>query len=277
MHHDPDQFLLRFWGVRGSIPTPGRDFVRYGGETTCLEVRVGGRLVIIDCGTGLRALGHRMEEAGEREADVLLSHTHLDHIYGLPFFRPAYDPKSSIRFFAGHLDGGQTLSSVLGTLMTPSLYPVAIEELQGAYFKTFEGGETLHLDSEIAVDTLRLNHPGGSIGYRITFRGRSLCVITDHEHGNPAIDAELAAFVAGADVLVYDAMFTESEYAAHESWGHSTWQKGLEVAAAAGVRVPVLTHHDPRRTDVELDRLAEEIARAYPAAIVAAEGLEIAL
>ncbi len=274
-HHEP--ILLRFWGVRGSIPTPGRDFLRYGGETTCLEIRVGERLLIVDCGTGLRRLGHRMERDGERTADVLMSHTHLDHVYGLPFLRPAYEASSSIRFFAGHLERGETLEDVLKSLMTPRLHPVAVEELRGVSFVSFVGGETLDLGDGICARTMRLNHPGGSIGYRIEFEGRSLAIITDHEHGNPTIDAALRTFVAGADVLVYDAMFSESEYAAHESWGHSTWQKALEIAAEAGVRIPVLTHHDPMRTDDELDVLAENVARVRPGAVVAWEGLEITL
>ncbi|PLX39099.1 MAG: MBL fold metallo-hydrolase [Hyphomicrobiales bacterium] len=277
MQHHTESLFLRFWGVRGSIPAPGKDFVRYGGETTCLEVRAGERTLIVDCGSGIRALGNKLEADGVREVDVLLSHTHLDHIYGLPFFRLAYDPNCSVRFFAGHLEDGRGLREVLERIMTPTLYPVALEELLGSAFETFRGGGQLTLAPDLTIDTMRLNHPGGCIGYRITRGGRSVCIITDHEHGNAMIDAELHTFVRGADVMIYDAMFDDSEYARYEGWGHSTWQKGLKLAIEADVRTPILTHHDPSRTDEDLDRLSEEIARQHPGAIVAWEGLEVSI
>jgi phosphoribosyl 1,2-cyclic phosphodiesterase len=271
---DPaDRLTIRFWGVRGSLPAPGPTTVRYGGETTCLEVMVGPERVIVDCGSGARWLGLELMREGATGADLLFTHSHMDHICGLPFFVPAYDPNYDIRLWAGHVASAGAHQDILERLMSPPIFPVPTAALKACRFRSFHAGQSIELPSGVRVDTVRLNHPGGSTGYRFEKGGRRLCIITDHEHGDPDIDAAVAAFVEGSDVMVYDAMYTESEYPKRVGWGHSTWQEALALAARAHVRRTVIFHHDPIRSDDDLDRLDAEVRDRDPGAMVAREGL----
>lgn len=270
-----DEFWVKFWGVRGSTPTPGESTLRYGGETSCLEIRAGASRLLVDCGSGARNLGLGMcQQKTAGDFDLLLTHTHLDHICGLPFFWPAFDPNSAIRAWAGHFeDNAFTLPDIVSRIMSPPVFPLSAKTLKALSFNDFKAGEDLSFGKGLSVQTMRLNHPGGACGYRIEYGGKVICVITDHEHGNADIDAKLPAFVEGADVMVYDAMYTDAEYETYVGWGHSTWQKAVELAKAANVKVPVLFHHDPRRTDDQLDEIGREADKAYPGTLVAREGL----
>lgn len=271
---DKAPFSITFWGVRGSIPTPGQDTLVYGGETTCLEVRIADRLIIVDCGSGARGLGNHMLDRGDGHADVLFTHTHLDHIIGLPFFAPAFAAGMKITCHAGHLGGdGHTLRRVLERVMSPPVFPVAIDVLKACTFRAFSAGETLRVAGGVEVDTIALNHPDGATGYRFRSDGRTLCIITDHEHGNPDIDAAVMDFVRDADVMVYDATYTPEEYEHVVGWGHSTWTECVRIAGLANVKTPVLFHHEPYRTDEDLDRIKQEVERCHSGALVARQGM----
>lgn len=269
--------LLRIWGVRGSTPAAGPQTERYGGETTSMEVVTGGRSVLIDCGSGARALGRRLIADKVADIDILFSHFHLDHICGLPFFGPAYNPATKLRLWAGHLAEGQEPEAMLCRMMSPPLFPVAFDQLGACECRRFHPPERLELAGGIRVETLALNHPNGSTGFRFRNGGKTFVSITDHEHGNLEIDRAVEDFVRGADVMIYDGMFDDSEYGAHVGWGHSTWQEGLKLARRAGVGVPVIFHHHPDRSDDDLDRYAAEAERRHPGALFARQGLEIAL
>jgi len=270
-----DRLTVRFWGVRGSLPAPGPDTIRYGGETTCLEVLLGGRRLIVDCGSGARRLGKRLAAEGPTSVDLLFTHSHMDHICGLPFFMPAYDPSFDVRLWAGHVPSPAVHREVIERLMSPPIFPVPTTALRACGFRAFKAGDTIEPQPGLEVGTCRLNHPGGATGYRFHHGGRSICIITDHEHGNPEIDEAVERFVLGADVMVYDAMYTDAEYPSRIGWGHSTWQKALDLAERADVKVPVIMHHDPSRTDDALDAIGEEMRARCPAAIVAREGGEL--
>ncbi len=272
----PD-IVLKLWGVRGSTPAAGRETERYGGETTAMEVVIGGRSVLIDCGSGVRALGYRLGKEHVADIDVLFTHFHLDHICGLPFFAPAYNPAASIRIHTGHLPPDQDPEAVLCRIMSPPIFPVAFDRLAACDCIRFEANDRLSLKGGIAVDTIALNHPNGSIGYRFRRGGKTLVTVTDHEHGDPAFDSAVEEFVRGADVMIYDGMFDDSEYNAHVGWGHSTWQEGLKLAERAHVKVPVIFHHHPDRTDDQLDAYAKDAKRRHPGALFARQGLEIPL
>ncbi|WP_417684551.1 MBL fold metallo-hydrolase [Roseibium sp.] len=267
------EFSLRCWGARGSTPTPGPGTLRYGGETTCLELRAGEALILIDCGSGARNLGMDLCGLGPRSFDLLFTHTHLDHICGLPFFKPAYDERFQVNAWAGHFEDDTCLSDIVSRIMSPPIFPVAAKTLKAVEFKTFRAGETLKRDDDLVVSTVRLHHPGGACGYRFDYHGKSIAIITDHEHGDPQVDANVRRFVEGVDIMIYDAMFTDEEYPTYKGWGHSTWQKAVELAAAASVKTPVLFHHDPRRNDDALDVIAAAANAAYPGTIVATEGM----
>lgn len=268
-----DEFSLRFWGVRGSTPTPGSSTLRYGGETSCFEIRAGNALVLVDCGSGARNLGVDLCQCGARKFDLLFTHTHLDHICGLPFFKPAYDPRFEVKAWAGHFQDETRLVDIISRIMSPPVFPVAAKTLKAVEFRTFAAGSDIPRDDGLAIRTIRLNHPGGACGYRFDYCGKSICIITDHEHGDAAIDAALPDFVRGADFMIYDAMFTDEEYEVYRGWGHSTWQKAIQLAREGNVTTPVLFHHDPRRSDEELDEIGLAAQSAYPGTLVASEGM----
>lgn len=247
--------------------------MRYGGETTCFEIRAGDALVLVDCGSGARNFGLDLCQASPQSFDLLFTHTHLDHICGLPFFKPAFDTRFNVNAWAGHFQDGTSLVDIVSRIMSPPIFPVAADTLKAVSFLTFEAGKNLPREDELVIRTVKLNHPGGACGYRFEFGGKSICIITDHEHGDPDIDANVLLFVRGADIMIYDAMFTDAEYEAYRGWGHSTWQKAVALARAANVKVPVLFHHDPNRSDDELDKIGIEAQAAYPGTLVAREGM----
>lgn len=272
-----DVLALTFWGVRGSIPAPGRRTLRYGGETTCMQIDAGARTLLIDCGSGVRHAGRALRGRGIDSLDVLFTHTHMDHIAGLPFFCLAYDPNVEVNLWGGHIPPGGTLEEIVERMMSPPIFPVATSALSNTHFRRFGAGDDVALGGNLSVATTLLNHPGRACGYRIAWGGSVIAIITDHEHGNPEIDAAVREFVTGADVMVYDAMYREAEYATKVGWGHSTPEQCLELAARAGVAMPVLFHHDPCRSDDDLDVIAAELGAQMPSLRIATEGETIAL
>jgi phosphoribosyl 1,2-cyclic phosphodiesterase len=270
-------FFARFWGVRGSIPCPGPDFVRYGGNTSCIEVRCSGRLFIFDGGTGLRPLGVHLEKKGDPvDADLFFSHTHLDHINGLPFFKSAFKAKNRFRFWAGHLRPRFKLRDVICQMMAEPLFPVPIDIMAADIaFRDFAAGETFRPRPDITIRTAPLNHPNGATGYRIEHLGKSIAYITDTEHKPGELNDTIVELVRDVDVFIYDSTYTEAEYPTYEGWGHSTWQEGARLADAANVKTFVIFHHDPSHDDDAMDRIAAEAEKRRPGTLVAREGMVI--
>jgi phosphoribosyl 1,2-cyclic phosphodiesterase len=272
---DGAEFSVKFWGVRGSIACPGPATVRYGGNTSCLEVRCGSRLLIMDGGTGLRELGSDLLSAREpMDVDLFLTHTHFDHVNGLPFFVPMFMKRNTFHLWAGHLLPQYTLKYVLGEMMLAPLFPVPPEVFQAQIcYHDFLAGETLNPRPGITLKTARLNHPNNATGYRIEFAGKAICYCTDTEHFPDRLDRNILELARGADILIYDACYTDEEYAKYQGWGHSTWQAGAKLSDAAGVRQFVIFHHDPGHDDAFMDRVAEAAAAHRPGTVVAREGM----
>jgi phosphoribosyl 1,2-cyclic phosphodiesterase len=267
-------FTVRFWGVRGSIACSGPRTARYGGNTSSVEVRCGGRMLLFDAGTGLRYLGSSLAAAGPLDADLFLTHTHFDHVCGLPFFRPFFQPQNRFRLWAGHLAEGMTLRRVLGEFMMSPLFPVPPQVFRARMeYREFKAGETLRPEPGIAVRTATLNHPDGATGYRVEYGGRSLCYLTDTEHVPGAPDRNILELIAGADLVIYDSMYTDAEYDTYVGWGHSTWQEGVRLCRAAHAKRLAVFHHDPEHDDDMLDGIAREVAQQLPGSVVARDGL----
>jgi len=265
-------FLVRFWGVRGSIATAGPETVRYGGNTSCVEMRCGDRLLVFDSGTGARQLGQSLMSE-QWDFDHFFSHTHFDHIAGLPFFSPAYRPDNRIRIRAGHLTAPDTMENALRLAMSAPMFPVPFDIFQAEIsFEDFTAGDTLDLGDGITVRTAPLNHPNEATGYRVEYGNRSICYLTDTEHVPDSPDANLLTLMDGADIAIYDTTYTDEEFPNYIGWGHSTWQEGLRLAEVAGVKTFVLFHHDPNRTDDALDNIAKEAKSVFSGAVVAREG-----
>lgn len=272
---DASEFFVRFWGVRGSIPTSDPGTLRYGGNTSCLEVRCGGRLLMFDAGTGCRYLGNELMKQGPIDADVFLTHTHFDHIGGIPFFRPFFAPGNRFRLWAGHLKPQRlSLQAVLKQLMKAPLFPVPPSVFRADIeFRDFSAGDTLTPLEGVTLRTCRLNHPNLATGYRIEYAGKSVCYLTDTEHKPGGPDPNILGLIGGADLVIYDAMFTPEEHEQRRGWGHSTWEEGVRLCDLAGAKTLVLFHHDPDHDDDFMDRIAADVEAARPGSIVAREGL----
>ncbi|MCB2101065.1 MAG: MBL fold metallo-hydrolase [Rhodobacterales bacterium] len=270
-------FRLRFRGVRGSIAVPSPDHVRYGGNTSCIEVALGDHRLVLDAGTGIRELGQDLLRENVRDVNILLTHTHWDHINGFPFFAPAYLPENRVRIYAGHLTGEENaLAAVLSTQMANPMFPVPLEAMQADLtLVDFRAGETLHLFPDVEIPTAPLNHPNGATGYRINYDGRSLCYITDTEHKPGGPDQRILELIKGADLVIYDSTYTQEEYKNHVGWGHSTWNEGVRLCRAADVKRMAIFHHEPDHDDAFMDALAAEAAAVWDGAFVAQEGMVI--
>jgi len=252
--------------------------VRYGGNTSCIEVRLGGRVLIFDGGTGIRVLGKALADEAPLDADIFLTHTHVDHIHGIPFFAPFFVPRNRIRLWAGNLAPRLTLKQVLCKYMAEPLFPVPPDIFAAEVtFHDFQAGETLTPAPGMLLKTAPLNHPHGATAYRLEEGGRSFCYVTDTEHVEGTLDRHILSLVAGADVMAYDSTYTDQEYTRFRGWGHSTWEEGARLAEAAGVERLVIFHHDPGHDDRAMDSIAANAAAARPGTLVAYEGLTLEL
>lgn len=271
-------FKVKFWGVRGSIACASPRHVRYGGNTSCLEVTLGDRSLVLDAGTGIRELGQEFLRRDIREAYLLLTHTHWDHINGFPFFVPAYDPKRTIHIKAGHLNESSTIRDVLSQQMENPMFPVPLAAMQASLnIEDFRAGESFELYSDVQVHTASLNHPNGATGYRIEYAGKVFCYVTDTEHTPGETDENVLGLIKGADLVVYDCTYTEEELPARTGWGHSTWNEGIRLCRLANAKRLAIFHHDPDHDDDFMDRLGAEAEAVWDGAFVAKEGMEITL
>jgi len=274
---------VRFWGTRGSIATPGPATVRYGGNTSCVEVRSdSGEVILLDCGTGAHALGQALKEQAKAcSGHILISHTHWDHIQGLPFFAPLFAPGNEWHIY-GPRGLGQSLQEVLAGQMEYAYFPVALNAFAATvhFHEVVEGGLTI---GDVRIATHYLNHPALTVGYRIEADGATLVYATDHEPHSPDAGCGHAGkeetgdiahldFIRGADLVIHDAQYTAAEYPAKVGWGHSSIEYVVDAAIAANVKHVVLFHHDPARSDDAVDQL---IAKARQRASDAGAHIEI--
>lgn len=274
--------LFRFRGTRGSLPAPGPDTVRYGGNTTCIEVRSdAGDLIILDAGTGIRQLGITLMETGPVDCHIFISHTHWDHIHGLPFFRPLFMPGNAITLYGPPDPLAMTgIEAVLAKQMEYPHFPVRVAELRADIaYRTLADRQTVDLGFA-TVSTLLMNHPAMDFGCKVRCDGKTLFFTGDHEPfhniyapGDPDYEEygrivdernnALTDFLRGVDILVADAQYAEEEYRTRRGWGHSTFERTLALAREAGVARVYLTHHETSRTDAEVDAILGRLRREW--------------
>ncbi|MDX2096922.1 MAG: MBL fold metallo-hydrolase [Leptolyngbyaceae cyanobacterium bins.59] len=278
---EENQFTVHFWGVRGSIACPGSETVRYGGNTPCIEMRVGGRRLIFDGGTGLRVLGQHLLTQMPVEASLFFTHSHWDHIQGFPFFSPAFVKGNRFHIYGAVAPNGFTIERRLNDQMLHPNFPVPLQ-VMGAdlHFYDVEVGQSIQI-GDVTIETGPLNHPGQAVGYRVNWRGHAAVYASDTEHFADHLDENLLHLAREADVLIYDATYTDEEYNSTKSsrvgWGHSTWQEAIKVARAAQVKQLVIFHHDPLHNDEFLDDIALQAVKHFPHALLAREGMVLQL
>ncbi|RYC30760.1 MBL fold metallo-hydrolase [Lichenibacterium minor] len=270
---------VKFWGVRGGIPCPDPEFAVYGGNTACVELRCGGRTLVFDAGSGIRPLGRRLVDDGRAGAlDLLVSHCHIDHLIGLPFFAPAFRRDTTIRLWTGHRDSDEHLHDAVAQLMTRPLFPITPETFAATLvYRDFQAGDGFDMGDGVALRTASLNHPGGATAYRVDFGGRSFGYFTDHEAAGDAPDPALVALARGLDLLVLDASYTPSEIGGRRGWGHSSWRQAVALAEAAGVGRLALFHHDPSHDDAVMARIEAEAAAARAGTFAARDGQSMSI
>jgi len=267
-------FTLKFWGVRGSIACASPNHMRYGGNTSCLEVTAGDNRIVLDAGTGIRLLGNRMQKEQPRDFYILLTHTHWDHINGFPFFTPAYNPNLSIDIMAGHLIDKGGVQRVLSAQMDNPMFPVPLEAMTAKItFTDFHAGDDFDLYGDVKIKTTPLNHPNGSTAYRIEYDGKALVYVTDTEHIPGETDERVVDIIRGADLVIYDSTYTEDEFPAKIGWGHSTWNEGVRLCKMADVKKLAIFHHEPDHYDDFMDALHAEAQKEWSGAFVCREGM----
>ena len=270
--------IVTFWGVRGTIPTPGAHTVRYGGNTTSVSVEIEDKVLVIDAGSGIRPMGMALRGA-DKEIFLLLTHLHTDHLIGFPYFYPLYEPGRQVHLLDYQL-GDQAWS--LLALFDGTHFPLSPDDLGCSYHRVESDGLAYLRAQGFSVEAIPVNHPGGAFGYRLTHQGHRFVFIPDNElaasEKTTTFD-EFVAFCYDADVLCHDAQYLADDMPAKHGWGHSCVQQVVDLAVAARVKHLILFHHDPERTDDDLDALqADARARLAPhgiACTAAYEGLTL--
>ncbi|MDB4927997.1 MAG: Metal-dependent hydrolase of the beta-lactamase superfamily [Myxococcaceae bacterium] len=270
---------VKFWGVRGSIASPGAETALVGGNTSCVEVTVGETRIVLDAGTGLRRLGNELVKRGPVDLTLLLSHVHWDHIQGLPFFAPLYAPGTRLHVVSGA--NGSCTREVLRRQMSAPTFPVDLNDVPAALTFAEVRERQRFTVGEAEVTVARANHPDSVYAYRVASGGSAVVYATDTEHYR-CVDPRLVSLARGADVLIYDAQYLPGEYAgeggmSRVGWGHSTWEAAVELARAAGVGQLVLFHHDPSRTDEGVATIEAQARQVFGDVVAAREGQSIAL
>ncbi len=268
---------LTFRGVRGSMPVSGPHTQRHGGHTLCIDIEAGAAsVVLIDGGTGITRL--HSDDSPDRISDyhVFLTHYHWDHIQGLPFFRPLYEPSNTFTFYGHRWNGLSSREAIEGALRPP-WFPVSIQDTASRkHYVTID--QTVFQVGHLTITAAPLRHPQGVTAYRVDGPNRSIVVATDCERGNAIADEALRKLATGADILVHDAQYTPEEYENHYvGWGHSTWAQAAEAAQEAGVEDLFLISHDPARSDDEIDSLVARAKGAFVNTKAASEGMQIEL
>ncbi|MGE3541236.1 MAG: MBL fold metallo-hydrolase [Candidatus Tectimicrobiota bacterium] len=273
--------ILTFWGVRGSIPAPGLHTITFGGNTSCVSIEYQGHVIILDAGSGLRQLGQYLlaRTTPPITGSLFLTHTHWDHIQGLPFFTPAFTPENRFVIY-GEARPRYTLAELMEDQIQHPFFPVAMQELFRAQidFRELTSGETVTLQPHIQVTVFRLTHPNAAVGYALQLGDVRLAYVTDHEHTLGQLSPAVVEAVTGVDILIHDAQYSREEIQqGKQGWGHSAWEDVVQLAIETRVKQLYLFHHDPAASDAQLNERQFYAQQLFPQTFVAREGLKIPL
>ena len=270
---------IKFWGVRGSTPTPQMENMQYGGNTSCVEVQVNDHIYIFDCGTGFRNLGKQMMLDHGTDpifAHVFLSHFHWDHIQGIPFFQPLYENSDNYFFFHSS-SRTRGLQRAIEEQMADPYFPVDMTEM-AAHCNFYDMEEERVEFDDCTIQPMWLNHPQGCLGFRLETANGIFVYATDNEPGHPVFDRNVRKLAEGADVLIYDAQYLPDEYQAkRRGWGHSHWREAVNIVLQSGAKELILYHHDPDHDDACIDNIVKSASEYYASVRAAKEGLVIEL
>lgn len=256
---------VQIWGARGTFPMVGEEALDYGGHTSCVEVRVADRVIILDAGSGIIPLGKSLLEEGVTEIDLFFSHVHYDHIIGLPYFLPAFWNKAKLRIWAGHMQDGSTPEQLVDGIFRPPYFPITKDYMRAdVEYRQFKPGDILTPFAGVELVTGALNHPNGAVGYRVEASGASFAYLTDFEHDGGAGDAEVLRLAHDADLALLDTTYTPEEYPRYVSFGHSTWDQVGALCAKAGVRKWGMFHHMHMRSDIDQAEIEKAAMAVYP-------------
>ena len=267
---------VKFWGSRGSLPRNSPDHIKYGGNTSCVEIRHQNQTVIMDGGSGLSLLGEHLVEqhktTGENaDIHILFSHFHNDHICGVPFFAPLYEPGFRVHFHTVAEDAPHGFQPVLEQYMAAPLFPVEPDIFRAKVMFHQHRSEQAFELAGITINSCPMPHPGGAHAYRLSAAGQNVVYATDTVHDTATINRRLVGFIRRAGLLIYDCTFDDAEFSEVASQGHSTWQEGVRLCQAAEVRHLAIFHHAPYRTDTELDEIGKKAQILFEGAFVAAD------
>ena len=272
-----EEFRVRFWGTRGSLPVSGPQFRHFGGNTACVEMRCGPHRLVFDVGTGAKPAGKALMAEGIEDLHLFFTHCHYDHILGLPFFAPLFCPKKDVKVWSGHLAGKMTTRTMLEEFVRPPWFPVELDVCRASIScRDFRSGDVLQPYPGVTVRTGSLYHPGGCIGYRVEWAGKAVAYVSDTEHEEGRLDETALDLMRGAELAIYDTMYTDEEMAHRRGFGHSTWRQGVKLAQAAGAKRLALFHHDPSRSDAELRAIERDARNAFKGAFAAFDGQTLA-
>jgi phosphoribosyl 1,2-cyclic phosphodiesterase len=272
------QFSVKFWGTRGSIACSGPEYAVFGGNTPCVEFILGQRSLIFDAGTGFRECGRKFYQNPQKDLHLFLSHTHLDHIAGLPFFAPLFASDQRLTIWAGHIKTTDELINIISKMIEPPLFPIPIDHFAAKVeYKVFEVDKVINPYEDVVMTSCHLNHPDGACGYRIDYGGYSACYITDTEHKIGEPDQNILNMIKGTDLLIYDGMYNDKIFPRKIGWGHSTWEEAVRLAKAANVKRLAIFHHDPCHNDQALQRREDHLKEVFPSGFFSKDGQVVIL
>ena len=271
------EVTVRFWGARGSIPVSGDRTAKFGGDTSCVEIRHAGHILLMDAGSGLRSAGETLLAEGAKQYHLFLSHWHYDHVIGLPFFRPLMLPDVKCVLWAPNLQSGPA-AKIVAELMRPPFFPISPGMFKAKVdYRNFEPGDVLAPCDEVSITTALLPHPGGAAAYRIECAGRAIVYMTDISHKTGLMNEGARDLASNADLLIYDCMYSDEEFASHGGYGHSTWNEAVRICESARVARLALFHHAPDRSDEALFEIERQAQAVFPPSFAARQGMTLSL